>query len=78
MTSEPWNESFEKVNLLSLVFQIPCEDRCLDPLAHLLRRPDKGFQTPPHCVFGGFWKTRVWGRVVCFVGGIPNFSTGFS
>ena len=27
---------------ITLVFQIPCEDRCLDPLAHLLRRPDKG------------------------------------
>ena len=32
---------------ITLVFQIPCEDRCLDP------------QTPPDLVFGGFWKTRV-------------------
>ena len=31
---------------ISLVFQIPCEDRCLDPLSHLLGRPLGGPFTP--------------------------------
>ena len=36
------------VNFLgcTLVFQIPCEDRCLDPQTPPNRRPEMGFQTP--------------------------------
>ena len=38
-------------------FQIPCEDRCLDPQIP----PEKAFRGSKHLishkVFGGFWKT---------------------
>ena len=42
---------------ITLVFQIPCEDRCLDPQTF----PEKAFrsvQTPPDKVSGKVWKTR--------------------
>ena len=42
----------------SLVFQVPCEDRCERTPKHLLRQGLWGVQTLPHQVFGGFWKTR--------------------
>ena len=43
----------------SLVFQIPCEDRCLNPqISPEVRLLGVPF-TPPHKVFGGFWMSRV-------------------
>ena len=42
----------------TLVFQIPCEDRCLDPQTPPEVRSEKGIQThtDPHKVMtGGFW-----------------------
>ena len=42
----------------TLVFQIPCEDRYLDPQTPPEVRPLGGPNTDPHKVFGGFWKTK--------------------
>ena len=47
------------VSLSSLVFQIPFEDRCLNPQTPPEVRPLGAPFTPPQKVFGGFWKTRV-------------------
>ena len=47
---------------ISLVFEIPYEDRCLDPRSHLLRRRRLGVPFTPILTIGmtgGFWKTRV-------------------
>ena len=42
---------------ISLVFQIPCEDRCLDPQTP----PETAFRGSKYLLTGylGFWKTRV-------------------
>ena len=41
--------------LHTLVFQIPCEDRCLGISES---KAFWGSKHHPHKVFGGFWKTR--------------------
>ena len=43
---------------ISLVFQIPYEDRCLNPQTPPSRRPLGVPFSPSQMVFGGFWKTR--------------------
>ncbi len=43
----------------ALVFQIPFEDRCLDPQILSEKKTFRGsFHNDPHKVFGGFWKAR--------------------
>ena len=48
-----------KGHIFTLVFQIPYEDRCLDPQTPPEVRCLGVPNTDPHKVFGGFWKTRV-------------------
>ena len=52
------------VNDITLVFQIPCEDRRLDPQTPPEVRPLGGPFTPSQKVFGGFWKTMVRYRLL--------------
>ena len=51
---------YDLLRLYTLVFQTRCEDRCLDPRSHLLRKPLGGPFTPPQVRYDWrmAWKTR--------------------